>query len=108
MATHSGHTGHLPSSGRALVISGWLTGIYFIVEIFVGLWTVSVAVISDAFHTFSAVRGVLVALIAARRPGPDARADLPGSAYFETSPNSHHITPAGSMVLPEMSCGSGA
>lgn len=69
MATHSshaGHSGHLPSSGRALVISGWLTGIYFIVEIVVGLWTGSVAVISDAFHTFSAVGGVLVALIAAR------------------------------------------
>ncbi len=62
----TGHAGHLPTSGRALVISGWLTGIYFVIELAIGLWTGSVAVISDAFHTFSAVGGVLVAIIAAR------------------------------------------
>jgi cobalt-zinc-cadmium efflux system protein len=61
-----GHSGHLPTSGKALVISGWLTGIYFLIELTVGLWTGSVAVISDAFHTFSAVGGILVAIIAAR------------------------------------------
>lgn len=60
------HAGHLPSSGRALAISGWLTGVYFLIELTVGLWTGSVAVISDAFHTFSAVGGVLVAIVAAR------------------------------------------
>lgn len=66
-----GHAGHLPSSGRALTISAWLTGIYFVIELIVGLWTGSLAVISDAFHTFSAVGGVLVAIVAsriARRP----------------------------------------
>lgn len=71
-----GHAGHLPSSGRALTISGWLTGIYFVVELGIGLWTGSVAVISDAFHTFSAVGGVLVAIVAARlarRPADLAR-----------------------------------
>jgi cobalt-zinc-cadmium efflux system protein len=71
-----GHTGHLPSSGRALTISGWLTGVYFVVELGIGLWTGSVAVISDAFHTFSAVGGVLVAIVAARlarRPADLAR-----------------------------------
>ena len=56
----------MPASGKALVISAWLTGIYFLIELAVGLWTGSVAVISDAFHTFSAVGGVLVALLAAR------------------------------------------
>lgn len=63
-----GHTGHAPPTGdrRALVISGWLTGAYFIVELAIGLWTGSVAVVSDAFHTFSAVGGVLIALVAAR------------------------------------------
>lgn len=60
------HSSHIPSSGRALTISGWLTGIYFVIELGVGLWTGSVAVISDAFHTFSAVGGVLVAIVAAR------------------------------------------
>lgn len=60
------HAGHLPSSGAALAISAWLTGIYFVIELGIGLWTGSVAVISDAFHTFSAVGGVLVAIIAAR------------------------------------------
>lgn len=53
-------------SGRALTISAWLTGIYFLIELAVGLWTGSVAVISDAFHTFSAVGGVLIAIVAAR------------------------------------------
>lgn len=61
----SGHGGHLPSSGRAMAISAWLTGIYFFVELGIGLWTGSIAVVSDAFHTFSAVGGVLVAMLAA-------------------------------------------
>jgi cobalt-zinc-cadmium efflux system protein len=65
--THStGHAGHLPTTGRALVISAWLTGIYFLLELAVGLWTGSISVISDAFHTFSAVGGLLVALVATR------------------------------------------
>ena len=70
MATHS-HAGHMPASGNALVISAWLTGVYFVIELAVGLWTGSIAVLSDAFHTLSAVGGVLVAIIAqriARRP----------------------------------------
>ena len=74
--SHSGHTGHLPSSGRAMTISAWLTGIYFIIEMGIGLWTGSIAVISDAFHTFSAVGGVLVAIAAARlatRPADERR-----------------------------------
>ncbi len=65
MATHS-HAGHMPSSGKALVISAWLTGIYFVIELAVGLWTGSIAVLSDAFHTLSAVGGVLVAIVAQR------------------------------------------
>ena len=66
--SHGSHTGHLPASGdrKALVISGWLTGLYFIVELGIGIWTGSVAVMSDAFHTFSAVGGVLIALVAMR------------------------------------------
>lgn len=72
----TGHAGHLPSSGRALTISAWLTGVYFLVELAVGLWTGSVAVLSDAAHTFSAVGGVMVALVAARlarRPADETR-----------------------------------
>ncbi|MDA3858754.1 MAG: cation diffusion facilitator family transporter [Roseovarius sp.] len=61
-----GHAGHMPSSGRGMAISAWLTGIYFFIEMTIGLWTGSIAVISDAFHTFSAVGGVLVAILAAR------------------------------------------
>lgn len=62
------HAGHMSPSGdrRALVISGWLTGIYFVIELAIGIWTGSVAVTSDAFHTFSAVGGVLIALVAQR------------------------------------------
>ena len=71
-----GHAGHMPSSGRGLAVSAWLTGIYFIIEMGIGLWTGSIAVISDAFHTFSAVGGVLVAIVAARlarRPADEDR-----------------------------------
>lgn len=70
------HAGHMPASGRGMVISAWLTGVYFIIEMGIGLWTGSIAVISDAFHTFSAVGGVLVAIVAARlarRPADEDR-----------------------------------
>ncbi len=60
------HHSHCHSGQHGLTISAWLTGLYFIVELAIGLWTGSIAVLSDAFHTFSAVGGVLVALIAAR------------------------------------------
>lgn len=66
--THvDGHLDHGMRRGdaRALRVTGWLTGIYFVVELAVGIWTGSVAVMSDAFHTFSAVGGVLIALVAA-------------------------------------------
>lgn len=72
----SGHHGHMPSSGRGMAISAWLTGVYFVIEMAIGLWTGSIAVISDAFHTFSAVGGVLVAIVAARlarRPADEDR-----------------------------------
>lgn len=49
---------------RALTIAGILTGVYFLIELGVGILTGSVAVLSDAFHTFSAVGGVLIALVA--------------------------------------------
>ena len=66
--TNGGHAGHTPgtSDRKALLIAGILQGIYFIVELSAGLWTGSVAVTSDAFHTFSAVGGVLIALVAQR------------------------------------------
>lgn len=62
----SAHAGHQMPTGdsKALKITGWLTGIYFLIELAIGYWSGSVAVISDAFHTFSAVGGVLIALVA--------------------------------------------
>jgi cobalt-zinc-cadmium efflux system protein len=68
MADHSGHSmvGLDGTNDRALKISGWLTGIYFLIELGIGLYTGSIAVISDAFHTFSAVGGVILAFVAAR------------------------------------------
>lgn len=70
-----GHHEHMaPDSGRALWISGALTGVYFVVELVAAILIGSVAVLSDAFHTFSAVGGVLIAIAAAqyasRRPTP--------------------------------------
>ena len=68
MLDHSTHAMSRPegASDRALKISGWLTGIYFLIELGIGLYTGSVAVTSDAFHTFSAVGGVILAFVAAR------------------------------------------
>ncbi|MDX5360769.1 MAG: cation diffusion facilitator family transporter, partial [Alphaproteobacteria bacterium] len=68
MADHAAHGMMMHDGGnsRALSISAWLTGVYFVVEFGIGLYTGSVAVMSDAFHTFSAVGGVLVAIVAAR------------------------------------------
>ncbi|HSA65151.1 MAG TPA: cation diffusion facilitator family transporter [Nitrospira sp.] len=68
MTDHFAHTVMRPArqNERALKISGWLTGVYFLIELGIGLYTGSVAVTSDAFHTFSAVGGVVLAFIAAR------------------------------------------
>jgi Co/Zn/Cd efflux system component len=77
MSEHAAH--RMPEGGEhdvALKISAWLTGIYFIIELGIGLYTGSVAVTSDAFHTFSAVGGVVLAFAAgrlARRPARLAR-----------------------------------
>lgn len=86
------HNHRVVTSGnaRALKISGLLTGVYFVIELAIGLWTGSVAVTSDAFHTFSAVGGVLVALVAGRyaeRPASDrasfglVRAEIVGALF---------------------------
>ncbi len=72
----AGHSGHAApkvtaENATALKVTGWLTGIYFFIELAIGFWTGSVSVTSDAFHTFSAVGGVLIALVAghlANRP----------------------------------------
>jgi cobalt-zinc-cadmium efflux system protein len=56
----------MSGDGRALLITAWLTGVYFLIELAIGVYTGSVAVISDAFHTFSAVGGVVLAIAAAR------------------------------------------
>lgn len=67
MANHSGHDmTQMGANERALKISAWLTGVYFVIELAIGIYTGSVAVISDAFHTFSAVGGVVLAIVAAR------------------------------------------
>ncbi|MBL4618853.1 MAG: cation transporter [Marinicaulis sp.] len=80
------HSGHFPASAnaRALKISAWLTGVYFVIELAIGIYTGSIAVISDAFHTFSAVGGVLLAFFAARiaRRPADAKRTF-GSARAE-------------------------
>jgi len=42
--SHSGH-GMPTGDARALKITGWLTGVYFVVELAIGYWSGSVAVI---------------------------------------------------------------
>ena len=65
-----GTKGHGPSLSeiegfRVLTVSAWLTGVYFVIEMAIGAYTGSIAVISEAFHTFSAVGGVVFAIVAA-------------------------------------------
>ena len=85
MQDHSKHapkkSGHKSGGGsfhginadaRILKITGWLTGIYFIIELGLGFYSQSIAVISDAFHTFSAVGGILIAFVANRISGKAA------------------------------------
>ena len=71
MVDHSTHVMPKPGMGneRALKISAWLTGIYFLVELGIGVYSGSIAVISDAFHTFSAVGGVVSPLSRPASPG---------------------------------------
>lgn len=70
MENHSNHSSEgasfhgIKANARILKITGWLTGVYFIIELFLGFYSGSVAVLSDAFHTFSAVGGILIAFIA--------------------------------------------
>jgi cobalt-zinc-cadmium efflux system protein len=59
----------MEADARVLKITGWLTGVYFIIELALGFYSQSVAVISDAFHTFSAVGGILIAFIATKISG---------------------------------------
>lgn len=62
-----GHHMHTPGNdSRVLKITAWLTGVYFFIELGLGIYSGSLAVLSDAFHTFSAVGGVLLALVAHR------------------------------------------
>ena len=64
---HAAHGAQINSANqRALKISAALTGVYFVIELVAGILIGSVAGLSDAFHTFSAVGGVLIALVAAR------------------------------------------
>lgn len=92
--THGSHGHHHMATDRlslrSLKISAWLTGIYCVIELGIGIWTGSIAVLSDAFHTFSAVGGILIAIIAsriARRPAtPKAsfgysRAEIIGALF---------------------------
>lgn len=62
---HSGHMMPTETSAkniRALKITSVLPGIYFVIELAIGIFSGSIAVLSDSFHTFSAVGGVLLAL----------------------------------------------
>lgn len=67
----AGHQHHGMGHGRQLKLAAVVTGAYFFFELIVGLYTGSVMVLVDAAHTFSAVGGVVLALVAqriARRP----------------------------------------
>lgn len=63
---HQGGGHNMGGDAHALKITSWLTGIYFVIELGIGIQRGSVAVLSDAAHTFSAVGGILLALAASR------------------------------------------
>lgn len=63
------------ANARILMITGWMTGIYFLIELALGFYSGSVAVIADAFHTFSAVGGILIAFVANRISSREANSE---------------------------------
>ena len=65
-------------NARILKITGWMTGIYFLFELALGFYSGSVSVIADAFHTFSAVGGIMIAFVANRI---SSRAATPEATY---------------------------
>ena len=72
----SGSVHGMEVNARILKITGWLTGVYFVIELGLGFYSKSVAVISDAFHTFSAVGGILIALAANKIASRQTREQL--------------------------------
>jgi len=62
-------------NARILKITWWLTWIYFFIELWLWFYSWSVAVLSDAFHTFSAVWGILIAFIANKISSREANID---------------------------------
>lgn len=81
MNTSSGHDTKggsfhgVKANARILMITGWMTGIYFLIELALGFYSGSVAVIADAFHTFSAVGGILIAFVANRISSREATSE---------------------------------
>ena len=76
---HDGKDGSfhgVQTNARILMITGWITGIYFLIELALGFYSGSVAVIADAFHTFSAVGGILIAFVANRISSRAARTQI--------------------------------
>jgi cobalt-zinc-cadmium efflux system protein len=68
------HTSQRPQS--ALILAAGLTGFTFVVELAGGLWSNSVALLSDAGHAFTDLSALLFSLFAvrlARRPASDRR-----------------------------------
>ncbi len=63
-------------NAKILKVTGWLTGVYFIIELGLWFYSGSISVISDAFHTFSAVGGILIAFIANRISGKQANKEF--------------------------------
>ncbi|MEE9133636.1 MAG: cation diffusion facilitator family transporter [Gemmatimonadota bacterium] len=61
--SHSVHA--VSATQRGLMLSLLLTGVFFVVELVVGLTIGSVALLADAAHNFSAAAGVGIALIGA-------------------------------------------
>lgn len=62
------HSGHMVSAAtsakniRALKITSILTGVYFVIELAIDIFSGSVAVLSDSFHTFFGSGGVFTCL----------------------------------------------
>lgn len=63
---HAHHAHHGPTPQRALLVAIALNAIFLVVELVVGLWTNSLALLSDAGHMVSDVGALIIAYVAAR------------------------------------------
>lgn len=78
-------------SGKAPAVSAWLAGVYFIIGFGIGIYTNPIAAISDAFHKFSTLGGLVRVIVAGRNRGLIKIKVTPALMTLSTSPHNRSL-----------------